>query len=57
VCVECRRRPEAEARGWQAHLVPRDDDEEEDEIVFFCPACAEREFGGLRRHRLDPPAR
>jgi hypothetical protein len=57
VCVECRRRADSEARGWQAHLVERDDEEEEDEVVFFCPACAAREFGDLRQRPLDPPAR
>jgi hypothetical protein len=57
VCVECRLPADSHARGWQAHLVARDDDEEEDEVVFFCPACAAREFGDLRQRRLDPPAR
>ncbi len=33
------------AEGWQAHLAcdPRED--EESFVVFFCPSCAEREFG------------
>ena len=57
VCVECRRRADSQARGWQAHLVESDDNEDEDEVVFFCPACAAREFGELRQRRLDPPAR
>jgi hypothetical protein len=26
-------------------------------VVFFCPACAAREFGDLRQRWLDPPAR
>ena len=57
VCVECRRRADAQARGWQAHLVESDDNEDEDEVVFFCPACAVREFGELRQRRFEPPAR
>ena len=40
VCVECSRRCDAsdDSRGWRAYL---DDD---DEVVVFCPDCAEREF-------------
>ena len=57
VCVECRRRADPQARGWQAHLVGSDADEDEDEVVYFCPACAAREFGDLRQRPLDPPAR
>jgi hypothetical protein len=57
VCVECRRRADPQARGWQAHLVESDDHEDEDEVVFFCPACAAREFGDLRQRPLDRPAR
>jgi hypothetical protein len=45
VCVECERRSAAGAPGWQGHLVDVDDDGE-DEIVFYCPCCAAREFGG-----------
>jgi hypothetical protein len=56
VCVECRRPADAQARGWQGHLVEADDDEG-DEVVFFCPLCAAREFGDLHRRPLDPPAR
>jgi len=48
VCVECGRRADREARGWQAHLVVADDDEE-DEVVFFCAQCAAREFGDVQR--------
>lgn len=32
------------AEHWQGHLVDLDDDGE-DEVAFYCPACAEREFG------------
>ena len=47
-CVECRKRPSYEdAAGWQAYLVgdPDVEDEDEDEIVAYCPDCARREFG------------
>jgi Zn finger protein HypA/HybF involved in hydrogenase expression len=39
VCEECRRPWPDEERGWQGHVVDLD------EIAFYCPECAEREFG------------
>jgi hypothetical protein len=51
VCVECQRRADSKARGWQAYLVEADLDDDEDEIVFYCPACAAREFGDARERR------
>jgi hypothetical protein len=48
-CTECGRRSGGEARGWQGYLVDLDDDGE-DEVVFYCPACAAREFD-----RCPPP--
>ena len=56
VCVECGRRADREARGWQGHIVDADDDGDA-EVVFFCPRCAAREFGDLRHRRADPPGR
>lgn len=51
VCAECGR-IEAEAEhGWQGHLVDLDDDGA-DEVLFFCPRCAAREFGGIARDEL-----
>ena len=47
-CAECGRCAEAEAQGWRAYLVDADD-YEGDEVLFFCPMCAAREFGELRR--------
>ena len=44
VCEECRRRSDARAGGWRGYLVDIDDDGE-DEVVFYCPRCAAREFG------------
>jgi hypothetical protein len=44
VCCECDRRPAAGASGWRGYLVDLDDDGR-DEVVFFCPDCAGREFG------------
>lgn len=49
VCVECGRHADGEARGWRGLLAEADEDETgEDEVegvLFFCPACAAREFG------------
>ena len=54
-CAECGRRSDAEARGWQAYLVEADDGEG-GEVLCFCPRCANREFGELRRGAIDPPS-
>ena len=35
--------PRKNAQGWEAHLADLDDDGQ-DEVVFYCPVCAEREF-------------
>jgi hypothetical protein len=47
ICVECNSEAAEGERGWEGHLVDLDDDGE-DEVVFFCPACAAREFGRSR---------
>jgi hypothetical protein len=47
-CVECGASSNASARGGQEHLVDLDDDGE-DEVVFYCPRCADREFGEHRQ--------
>ena len=47
-CAECRRRADAEALGWRAYLVDADD-YDRDDVLFFCPTCAAREFGEVRR--------
>jgi hypothetical protein len=49
VCCECQRRPVGSANAWQSYLVDLDDDDGQDEVVFFCPGCAAREFGRGRR--------
>jgi len=55
VCEECRARSDARALGWRGYLVDRDDDGE-DEVVFYCPRCAGREFGeNVRREPGGSP--
>jgi hypothetical protein len=48
-CEECRAET-AQARGWRA-LVCTDPEDPTDEpvVAFYCPWCAEREFGFDRR--------
>jgi hypothetical protein len=48
-CTECERRSAETACGWQGYLVDLEDDGK-DEVVFFCPSCAAREFGSGRNH-------
>jgi Zn finger protein HypA/HybF involved in hydrogenase expression len=45
-CVECHRvwQPSDRER-WEAYLAYLSDDESP-ELAFYCPECAEREFGG-----------
>jgi hypothetical protein len=44
-CEECGKeaRTEEEAHDWRAYLTVVDDDEPE--VVVYCPECAKREFG------------
>jgi hypothetical protein len=44
-CAVCRRPWVSEDERWRAYHVG-DDLDEPAEFVFYCPACAEREFGG-----------
>ena len=57
VCIECGRRSGPAAVGWRGYLVDLDDDGE-DEVVFYCPRCAAREFGEkVRRESGGSPFR
>jgi hypothetical protein len=38
VCTESGVESPSGARGWRSYLA------DDDEILFFCPACSEREF-------------
>jgi hypothetical protein len=40
---ECGRLADESALGWEGHIADLDDDGE-DEVGFWCPACAAREF-------------
>jgi hypothetical protein len=43
ICEECGCHATDVARGWCGYLIDLDDDGEDD-VVFFCPGCVEREF-------------
>jgi hypothetical protein len=45
LCTECGCESTGAERGWQGQLVDLNDDGG-DEVAFFCPDCAAREFGG-----------
>ena len=54
-CAECPRVSSALATGWKAYRVDEPELNEPPRLAFYCPECAEREFGGrrpgLRRER------
>jgi hypothetical protein len=53
--VECRECGISSGAFWIRWRAYRIDDPEFDEppaLAFYCPACADREFGTPRRHRL-----
>jgi hypothetical protein len=45
LCVECATHSDREAWGWRAHRIDDPENRWQPEIIFYCPACAEREFG------------
>jgi hypothetical protein len=51
-CTDCGRWSDDEARRWRAVLAGDADIEDTLEVVFFCPDCAEREFGQWPAGRL-----
>jgi predicted RNA-binding Zn-ribbon protein involved in translation (DUF1610 family) len=52
-CEECGALAWRTARGWQGHVAydPRED--EAPYTVFYCPACAQREFGLTEAEATD----
>jgi len=47
-CVECHKRLSYEDADWQAYIAGDPDNDDDDvEIVIYCPACARREFGAF----------
>jgi hypothetical protein len=46
LCWECLSVADERAKGWRAYRVDVPGEDPEPIIVFYCPGCAEREFGG-----------
>jgi DNA-directed RNA polymerase subunit RPC12/RpoP len=53
-CVECGAESNKLATGWRAYLAGElDENEQEGEVLMFCPDCARREFGPFGWEALD----
>jgi hypothetical protein len=46
LCWECLTVADERARGWRAYRGDVPGEDPEPILLFYCPACAEREFGG-----------
>jgi hypothetical protein len=46
-CVECRAVSDATAWRWRSYRIDDPTEDEEPALAFYCPSCAEREFGSL----------
>jgi hypothetical protein len=53
VCIECLTESNEQAKRWRAYLV--DGHDGDDQVVVYCPACAQRKFGPLTP-KLGEPA-
>jgi hypothetical protein len=47
-CEECGKEAPPDARGWRAVRTDTEDDADSP-VGFYCPDCAEREFGTARK--------
>ena len=50
-CVECGATSDASARHWRGYRTDEPYEDEEPTLAFYCPSCAEREFGSLGADR------
>ena len=47
VCVECGVTGLGDMRGWRAYRSDDlEDEEDQPNVLFYCPVCAQQEFGG-----------
>jgi hypothetical protein len=46
-CVECHAVSDATAWRWRSYRIDEPSEDEEPALAFYCPVCAEREFGSL----------
>ena len=49
-CVECRAVSGEAALLWRAYRIDDPSEGEPPALAFYCPSCAEREFGELGSH-------
>jgi hypothetical protein len=54
-CQECRAEADELALGWRAYRGDGSDEGEEPFLLFYCPVCAEREFGPFPAARDRQP--
>jgi hypothetical protein len=47
-CVECKSLSGPDARFWRSYRIDDPSEYEPPALAFYCPACAEREFGAIR---------
>ncbi|MBA3842779.1 MAG: hypothetical protein H0X39_09200 [Actinobacteria bacterium] len=48
-CAECDTSSGLRWRGWRGYRVDDPETDELPSLAFYCPACAEREFGASKR--------
>jgi hypothetical protein len=46
-CVECGVISDAAALRWRSYRIDDPSEDEEPALAFYCPSCAEREFGRI----------
>ena len=51
MCLECGAVAAGEAKGWLAYRA--DEPGDAPSLVFYCPECAEREFGPFQSEQED----
>jgi hypothetical protein len=50
-CIECKSSSGLYWQGWGAYRTDDPDTDEPPALAFYCPTCAQREFGAVRRPR------
>jgi hypothetical protein len=53
-CIECESSSGLYWQGWRAYRVDDPETDEPPALAFYCPTCAQREFGLGRQKQLRP---
>jgi hypothetical protein len=53
-CIECQSSSGLYWQGWRAYRVDDPETDEAPALAFYCPTCAQREFGLGRQKHLRP---